>query len=48
MLEHVPETLALAVAGVLVMVLVVLAVTEGWERRRSTRRKPDPSADDEP
>lgn len=46
MFEHVPETLAFVVAGIVLMVLIVVAVTEGWERRRKAKREKTPSEDE--
>ena len=38
MLEHVPVGLVLVVAGIILMVVVVVALTDWLERRRSKRR----------
>jgi uncharacterized protein (DUF2062 family) len=45
MLDQIPEALAFVVAGIILMVLVVVAVTEGWERRRKARHEKNSAGD---
>jgi uncharacterized protein (DUF2062 family) len=46
MLDQIPDALAFVVAGIILIVLVVVAVSESWERRRKARHEKNSAGDD--